>query len=59
MKTVEITRHKNPTANASSWQVAREIFAREGIRGINKVTFVTPLTVWMDNHLIKSIVERE
>jgi hypothetical protein len=36
MKTVEITRHKNPTGNVSTIQVAREIFRKEGIRGINK-----------------------
>lgn len=36
MKTVEITRHKNPASNQSSFQLAREIFAREGFRGINK-----------------------
>lgn len=37
MKTVEVTRHKDPSAiGKSSVQVAREIFAREGIRGINK-----------------------
>ena len=37
MKTVEVTRHKDAAAaNKSSVQVAREIFAREGIRGINK-----------------------
>ncbi|KAJ3042901.1 Mitochondrial DNA replication protein yhm2 [Rhizophlyctis rosea] len=37
MKTVEVTRHKDATAaSKSSIQVAREIFAREGIRGINK-----------------------
>ena len=36
MKTVEITRHKNPGVNQSSIQLAREIYAREGFRGINK-----------------------
>ncbi|KAJ3111346.1 hypothetical protein HDU96_005775 [Phlyctochytrium bullatum] len=36
MKTVEVTRHKGEGANKSTIQVAREIFAREGIRGINK-----------------------
>lgn len=35
MKTVEITRHKQ-AGGKSTIQVAREIFAREGIRGINK-----------------------
>ncbi|KND00249.1 uncharacterized protein SPPG_04580 [Spizellomyces punctatus DAOM BR117] len=38
MKTVEVTRHKGSGSgpSKSSIQVAREIFAREGIRGINK-----------------------
>ncbi|RKO96431.1 mitochondrial carrier [Caulochytrium protostelioides] len=38
MKTVEVTRHKGADGSAqkSSWTVAREIYAREGIRGINK-----------------------
>jgi hypothetical protein len=38
MKTVEVTRTKGGDAAAKSTiQVAREIYAREGIRGINKV----------------------
>ncbi|KAI8803431.1 mitochondrial carrier domain-containing protein [Cladochytrium replicatum] len=37
MKTVEVTRHKEGAGSQKSTiQVAREIFAREGIRGINK-----------------------
>jgi len=36
MKTVEITRHKNPAGDQTSWQIAKDIFKREGIRGINK-----------------------
>lgn len=37
MKTVEVTRQKGGSAiQKSSFQVAREIFAKEGIRGINK-----------------------
>ncbi|KAI8619625.1 mitochondrial carrier domain-containing protein [Chytriomyces sp. MP71] len=38
MKTVEVTRHKvhGEGANKSTMQVAREIFAKEGIKGINK-----------------------
>ncbi|KAF9168076.1 hypothetical protein DFQ26_001533 [Actinomortierella ambigua] len=38
MKTVEITRHKatGAAAQQSTFQVASEIFKREGIRGINK-----------------------
>ena len=37
MKTVEVTRHKSAdSVPKSTITVAREIFAREGIRGINK-----------------------
>lgn len=39
MKTVEITRHKQALAGAPvelSWQVFKNIYKREGIRGINK-----------------------
>ncbi|KAJ3280176.1 hypothetical protein HK104_000856 [Borealophlyctis nickersoniae] len=36
MKTVEVTRHKAAGANASTIQVATDIFRREGIRGLNK-----------------------
>ena len=37
MKTVEVTRHKEGgTAGKSTIQVAKEIFAKEGIRGMNK-----------------------
>ncbi|KAK6202592.1 mitochondrial carrier protein [Scheffersomyces amazonensis] len=39
MKTVEITRHKQASSGAptqTSWQVFRAIYAKEGIRGINK-----------------------
>ena len=37
MKTVEVTRHKGgDAANKSSVQIAKEIWAKEGIKGINK-----------------------
>jgi hypothetical protein len=39
MKTVEITRHKvagDSSANVSTWSIARDIYKKEGIRGINK-----------------------
>ncbi|KAL2916842.1 hypothetical protein HK105_203621 [Polyrhizophydium stewartii] len=36
MKTVEVTRGKGGADQKSTMQVAREIFQREGIRGINK-----------------------
>ncbi|OZJ06927.1 Citrate/oxoglutarate carrier protein [Bifiguratus adelaidae] len=35
MKTVEVTRHKGG-AKESTWKIARDIYKREGIRGINK-----------------------
>lgn len=36
MKTVEVTRHKSPDANASTWRIAYDVFQREGIRGLNR-----------------------
>ena len=38
MKTVEVTRHKEPAgaARKGTWAIAYEIFQREGIRGLNK-----------------------
>ncbi|KAJ3175622.1 Mitochondrial DNA replication protein yhm2 [Geranomyces variabilis] len=36
MKTVEVTRHKSAGPPQSSIAIARDIFRREGIRGINK-----------------------
>ena len=36
MKTVEVTRHKNPGQAQSTWKVAGEIFKKEGILGLNK-----------------------
>ena len=36
MKTVEVTRHKQAGVQTSTWTIARDIFQREGIRGINK-----------------------
>lgn len=36
MKTVEITRHKSADQSISTITIARDIFAKEGIKGINK-----------------------
>ncbi|TPX64665.1 hypothetical protein SpCBS45565_g05718 [Spizellomyces sp. 'palustris'] len=36
MKTVEVTRHKNPGTAVSTWKVAGDIIKAEGIRGLNK-----------------------
>ncbi|KAJ2760718.1 hypothetical protein IWQ56_005420, partial [Coemansia nantahalensis] len=36
MKTVEVTRHKSPDTNASTWRIAYDVFQREGIRGLNR-----------------------
>ena len=49
MKTVEVTRHKDPVGGTSTMQVARDIFQREGIRGINKgvnAVAVRQMTNW-------------
>ena len=37
MKTVEVTRQKSFGNNISTLQIARNIIAKEGIMGINKV----------------------
>lgn len=36
MKTVEVTRHRNPGIQKSTWAIAADIFKKEGIIGINK-----------------------
>jgi hypothetical protein len=36
MKTVEVTRHRTAGPQKSSFQIASEIFKKEGIVGINK-----------------------
>ncbi|KAJ3062804.1 Mitochondrial DNA replication protein yhm2 [Quaeritorhiza haematococci] len=63
MKTVEVTRHKEVGvggAHRSTIAVAREIFAREGIRGINKgvnAVAVRQMTNWGSRFGISRIVE--
>ncbi|KAJ3033984.1 hypothetical protein HDV00_005603 [Rhizophlyctis rosea] len=60
MKTVEVTRHKNPNSNQTSIQVAREIFAKEGIRGLNKgvsAVAVRQMTNWGSRLGIARITE--
>ncbi|ORZ37432.1 mitochondrial carrier domain-containing protein, partial [Catenaria anguillulae PL171] len=49
MKTVEVTRHKDPTAAKSTWTVAADVFRKEGIRGLNKgvsAVAVRQMTNW-------------
>ncbi|KAJ1673195.1 hypothetical protein EV182_005712, partial [Spiromyces aspiralis] len=36
MKTVEVTRHKMPGQDVSTWSIAYQVFQKEGIRGLNK-----------------------
>jgi hypothetical protein len=36
MKTVEVTRHRNPGVAQSTWAIAADILRKEGIMGINK-----------------------
>jgi hypothetical protein len=36
MKTVEVTRHKNPGVVESSWKIASGILKREGLLGMNR-----------------------
>ena len=36
MKTVEVTRHKNPGQSVSTWTLAAQILKKEGIAGLNK-----------------------
>ncbi|KAJ3338644.1 hypothetical protein HDU93_009277 [Gonapodya sp. JEL0774] len=60
MKTVEVTRHKNPDHTVSTWTIARDIFKREGIRGINKgvnAVAVRQMTNWGSRIGIARIVE--
>jgi hypothetical protein len=60
MKTVEVTRHKDPSGAKTSVQVAREIFAKEGIRGINKgvnAVAVRQLTNWGSRFGLSRIAE--
>lgn len=58
MKTVEITRQKN---NQSTFTVAREVFAKEGIRGLNKgvsAVAVRQMTNWGSRFGISRITEK-
>jgi hypothetical protein len=36
MKTVEVTRHKQVGVHVSTWRIAKDVFQKEGIVGINK-----------------------
>ncbi|KAJ1654153.1 hypothetical protein IWQ61_005862 [Dispira simplex] len=49
MKTVEVTRHKNPGADVSTWKVAYNVFQKEGIMGLNRgvsAVAVRQMTNW-------------
>ncbi|RKP38676.1 mitochondrial carrier domain-containing protein [Dimargaris cristalligena] len=49
MKTVEVTKHKNPGAETSTWKTAHDVFKREGIVGLNKgvsAVAVRQMTNW-------------
>ncbi|KAJ1506545.1 Mitochondrial DNA replication protein yhm2 [Coelomomyces lativittatus] len=50
MKTVEVTRHKSTTTSyPSTWTVAKEVWMREGLRGLNKgvtAVAVRQMTNW-------------
>jgi hypothetical protein len=62
MKTVEVTRHKNPTGvNLSTWQVAGDVFRKEGIRGLNKgvsAVAIRQMTNWGSRLGISRLTER-
>ena len=60
MKTVEVTRHRNPGVQKSSLTIASEIWKREGIRGINKgvnAVALRQLTNWGSRLGISRITE--
>jgi hypothetical protein len=60
MKTVEVTRHRNPNAQSSTWNIAADILKREGIRGINKgvnAVALRQLTNWGGRLGISRITE--
>ncbi|KAJ1923018.1 hypothetical protein IWQ60_006141 [Tieghemiomyces parasiticus] len=49
MKTVEVTKHKNPAGDVSTWKTAADVFKREGIVGLNKgvsAVAVRQMTNW-------------
>lgn len=50
MKTVEVTRTKSTGVQKSSIQIAKEIFDKEGIRGINKGVNAVALRQWQANY---------
>ncbi|KAL7750382.1 hypothetical protein RI367_004155 [Sorochytrium milnesiophthora] len=63
MKTVEVTRHKSAVAGAtpSTWQVAADVWRREGIRGLNKgvsAVAVRQMTNWGSRFGISRFTEK-
>ncbi|KAK9711855.1 hypothetical protein K7432_007528 [Basidiobolus ranarum] len=60
MKTVEVTRHKSPDTNASSIKIARDIFQKEGIVGLNKgvsAVALRQMTNWGSRFGISRVTE--
>ncbi|KAJ1945098.1 hypothetical protein FBU59_002411 [Linderina macrospora] len=60
MKTVEVTRHKSPDANASTWRIAYDVFQREGIRGLNRgvsAVALRQMTNWGSRFGISRVTE--
>ncbi|ORY02881.1 mitochondrial carrier [Basidiobolus meristosporus CBS 931.73] len=60
MKTVEVTRHKSPDANASSIKIAADIFKKEGIVGLNRgvsAVAVRQMTNWGSRFGISRVTE--
>ncbi|AJS86985.1 AEH_G0043110.mRNA.1.CDS.1 [Saccharomyces cerevisiae] len=63
MKTVEITRHKSASAGGvpqSSWSVFKNIYKKEGIRGINKgvnAVAIRQMTNWGSRFGLSRLVE--
>ncbi|KAI9137361.1 mitochondrial carrier domain-containing protein [Paraphysoderma sedebokerense] len=62
MKTVEVTRHKDPIGmEKSTWSVAADVWRKEGIRGLNKgvtAVAVRQMTNWGSRFGISRLTER-
>jgi hypothetical protein len=61
MKTVEVTKHKDPTHSVSTWRTAYEVFKREGILGLNRgvsAVAVRQMTNWGSRLGIARITEK-
>ena len=61
MKTVEVTRHKNPGVQLSTWRVAYDVFQKEGIVGLNRgvsAVALRQMTNWGSRLGIARITEK-